>query len=295
MAKTQRDALILVQARMGSSRLPGKVLRDIAGKPMLEWVVQRARRAGCAAQVAVATTTDAGDDAVEAFCRGRGIPVFRGSVYDVLDRFYQAAAFFEARTLVRLTADCPLIDPELIDMTAGALHGRLAAADFPGAAVHVQAFDERGLPVEMEPADSGEPVFDFAANRLPPPWKRTFPIGLDTEACTFAALERAWKEAAVPYEREHVTPFLYDLPGRFRVAVLDHQPDYGSLRWTVDTPEDLETLQQIAACFGGRDDFGWLEVLDLVERRPELKEINRQVAHKTMSAVDHRYTPSQGS
>ncbi len=245
----------IIQARMGSSRLPGKVLKDIGGKPMLLWAVERARRATRVDAVGVATTDDPADDPIAALCTAHEIPVFRGSVFDVLDRFYRAAQAFRADVVVRVTGDCPLIDPGVMDET-------------------IAAFFESGV--------------DFAANRLPPPWKRTYPIGLDTEVCSFAGLERAWREAAEPYEREHVMPYFYDQDGRFRVRVVDHDPDYGALRWTVDTPADLELLRQIVERFEGREDFSWLEVLELVQREPELTRINADVAAKQTQEVDPR-------
>lgn len=268
----------IVQARMASSRLPGKVLLDISGQPMLGRVVERARRARSLEGVLVATTLDASDDPVAAFCRERGYPCFRGSAFDVLDRYYQAARALGAGIVVRLTADCPLIDPGLIDATVSALWGEAGGGRGPAGAGNSPPQGSQG----------GDPAFDFAANRLPPPWKRTYPIGLDVEVCTFQALERAWKEAAEPHQREHVMPYLYEREGRFRVRVLDHHPDYGSLRWTVDTAEDLELLRRIYAAFGGRDDFTWLEVLALFERNPELAQINAGVPHKSGRDVDSR-------
>ena len=246
----------IVQARMGSSRLPGKVLKDIAGQPMLAWVVERARQARRLDFVVVATTDQPEDDAVAEFCAGRAWPCFRGSQFDVLDRYYQAAKHFSADVVVRLTADCPLIDPTVIDEVVGVLL-------------------ERQL--------------DFAANRLPPPWKRTYPIGLDVEAVTIAALERAWREASRPYEREHVMPYLYDEPGRFRIAVIDAHGDYGAMRWTVDTPEDLAAVRKIFELFGGRRDFDWLEVLELVDHVPELGQLNMNVKPKALDQVDERF------
>lgn len=245
----------IIQARMSSSRLPGKVLQDIAGQPMLVRVVERAKRAETLDEVAIATTTDPADDPIEELCRQHGYPVFRGSMFDVLDRFYQAARQFQADTVVRLTADCPVIDPQVIDRT-------------------VNAFREAGA--------------DFGANRLPPPWKRTYPIGLDTEVCTFAALERAWKEAKLPYEREHVMPYFYDQEGRFKIVVVDHDPDYGAYRWTVDTPEDLALLREIFARFNGDDHFSWLDVLALVQREPQLSQLNAAVKAKQAMEVDNR-------
>jgi len=251
-------ATAIVQARMSSSRLPGKVLLDIAGQPMLVRVIERARRARGIRQVAVATTTDASDDPIQALCEQRGIFCCRGSAYDVLDRYYQASRQLQAQVIVRLTADCPLIDPQVIDHT-------------------LDEFTRHAV--------------DFAANRLPPPWKRTYPIGLDTEICTFQALERAWKEAVLPYEREHVMPYLYDQEGRFRVRVVNTQPDYGHLRWTVDTAEDLELVRRVYAHFGGRDDFGYDDLIKLFEQQASLSQINAAVQHKTLTEVDDRMKP----
>jgi len=240
---------------MSSSRLPGKVLLDLAGQPMLARVVERARRARLVDQVVVATTSDPSDDPVEALCRERGYACYRGSLHDVLDRYYQAARQFQAETIVRLTADCPLIDPGLIDET-------------------VQAFYREGV--------------DFACNRLPPPFPRTYPIGLDVEVVSFQALERAWSEATARHDREHVLPYLYEMPGRFKIYQLQYTRDLSSLRWTVDTPQDLELARAIFAQFGGRDDFSWQEVYSLVERRPDLTRINAGVEHKTFKDVDER-------
>jgi spore coat polysaccharide biosynthesis protein SpsF len=253
--RTSQHTVVIIQARMGSSRLPGKVLKEIDGRPMLDWVVTRARRAETVDEVAVATTTDAADDPIAAFCEAHEVPVYRGDVFDVLDRYYQAALAFQADIVVRLTADCPLIDPQVIDLT-------------------VQRFLQTGA--------------DFAANRLPPPFKRTYPIGLDTEVCSFAALQRAWQEADLKYQREHVMPYLYDQEGRFKVEVVDHMEDQGAQRWTVDTLQDLEFVRQVAVRFDGRDDFGWLDVLALLEKEPALKAINAEIHHKTMVDVDER-------
>jgi spore coat polysaccharide biosynthesis protein SpsF len=249
--------IAIIQARRASSRLPDKVLLDIGGEPMLVRVVERTRRAKRVDALVVATTTDPSDEAVEALCRARGYPCYRGSMHDVLDRYYQAARQYHAEIIVRITADCPVIDPGVIDQT-------------------IQEF--------LNPPDA----WDFAANRLPPPWGRTYPIGLDTEVCTFAGLETAWKEATLPHQREHVMPFFYENPERFRIRLISAPVDYGTLRWTVDTAEDLKLLRQIYARFDGRDDFSWLEVLALLEREPELAKINASVEHKHYRQVDAR-------
>ena len=295
------NKLAIIQARMSSSRLPGKVLMDIAGRPMLQRVIERTMRAKTIDGIVLATTTDPSDDILEQFCHKKGIPCYRGSLPDVLDRYYQAARQFHAGVIVRLTADCPVIDPAVIDLTVAAFLGKLLPDDPPH-------FPE--LPDNYSPSDF---PFHFCANRLPPPWKRTLPIGLDVEVCSFGALERAWKEADQAYQREHVMPYLYDgvdfppaslapetewyldqntTPHGFSVALLNHQPDYGSLRWTVDTPADLEFVRQIYDHFEGQANFSWQDILALLEREPELASINSDVKHKSAYDVDQRTTLS---
>ncbi len=274
----------IIQARMGSSRLPGKVLLDIGGEPMLARVVERTRLATEVEEVLVATTTDASDTVVADFCSSRAIPCTRGSQYDVLDRYWHAASAARAEVVVRVTADCPLIDPGLIDDVVATLLGRREVA-------------RDGV------ASSLQSDFDFVANRLPPPARRTFPIGLDTEACTASALERAWNEARQPEEREHVMPYLYagvNLSSEtspcavgtssrgFRVAVLNHVPDLGNYRWTVDTVEDLDFVRQVYQRLGDKSDFSWHDVLALLEAEPELTRINAAVKHKSLHDVDRR-------
>lgn len=252
----KRKVVAIIQARMGSSRLPGKVLKDIAGKPMLGRVVERTQKAKMIDEVVIATTLDTSDDAVAEFCCSVRIQCFRGSVFDVLDRFYQAARSFTADIVVRLTGDCPLLDPELIDKAI----------------------------VELESNN-----LDFAANRLPPPWKRTYPVGLDVEVCTFAALERAWKEAEKPFEREHVMPYLYDEKDRFRVSVLEADEDHSDQRWTVDTPEDLELMRKVYGYFKNIKAFSWKDVLDYFKEHPELSRINAGASQKSALDLDDRY------
>jgi len=267
VAPYPNKTIAIVQARMGSSRLPGKVMLDIAGRPMLSWVVERTRRANRVDNVVVATTIDPEDDHVSTFCSQQGVPCTRGSVRDVLDRYYQAACEFEATIIVRITADCPLIDPNLIDQTVERLWGcNLAETPFPTQA---------------------SPEYDFAANRLPPPWRRTYPIGLDVEVCTIAALETAWQEATAPHHREHVMPYLYENPKRFKIALLDHEANYGHMRWTVDTAKDLELVREIFSRFEN-EAFTWLDVLQLFEDEPQLAQINAFVRHKTLKEVDER-------
>jgi len=256
----------IIQARRASSRLPDKVLLDIGGEPMLVRVVERTQQAKRVDAVVVATTTDPSDEAIEILCNARSYPCYRGSMHDVLDRYYQAARAVDAEVIVRITADCPVIDPQVVDQTVQEFFAPREGAGTP---------------------DSF--VWNFAANRLPPPWGRTFPVGLDTEVCSFAGLEVAWKEASLPHQREHVMPFFYEHPERFRILLVNAPGDYGALRWTVDTAEDLELLRQIYARFAGEGNFSWLEVLALFEREPELAKINAGVQPKHYQQVDARH------
>jgi spore coat polysaccharide biosynthesis protein SpsF len=234
---------------MGSTRLPGKVLRDIVGEPMLWRVVERTRRATALHEVIVATTTEPADDALAEFCRECHIPCFRGDENNVLDRYYQAALQARADAVVRITSDCPLIDTEVIDKV---VHEFLAGD------------------------------YDYASNCL----RRTYPRGLDCEIMTFRALERAWREATLPYERAHVTPYLYEKPGRFKLLSVTAAEDnneghYGDGRWTVDTPEDLEFVRAVYSRMKDNS-FSWRDVLTLLEREPELAQINRSIAQKAL-------------
>jgi spore coat polysaccharide biosynthesis protein SpsF len=261
----------IIQARLSASRLPGKVLLDIAGEPMLTRVFERTRRSQLIDEVVVATSEDKSDDRIEDFCVQRAYPYFRGSLHDVLDRYYQAAVQFSADIVVRITADCPIIDPTLIDQTILAFYGRGPS---------VLSRDD-AVPIDRKQLVGGNsPAWDFTANRLPPPWKRTFPIGLDTEVCTFTALKFAWQLAKEPHQREHVMPFLYEKNQPFLFLVLNHEPDFGDIRLTVDTPQDLELLNLVYKKLGNKIDFSWYEVLDLLEKEPELVQINAGVRHK---------------
>jgi spore coat polysaccharide biosynthesis protein SpsF len=290
----QPRTIAIIQGRMSSSRLPGKILADIAGQPMLQRVFRRTSRAATVTQIVFATTTDSSDDPVAEYCEFSGIPFARGSLYDVLDRYYQAAAKMKADVIVRITADCPVIDPALIDDCVNAIWGRFAGMPNP-----LEELKRPLIPDELFFAA------DFVCNRLPPPWHRTYPIGLDVEVCTFEALEKAWKEAKEPQHREHAMPYFYEgvqlssvsrqlalgtSPRGFRVALLNHVTDFGDYRWTVDTAEDLEFMRQVYNRFNGRDDFSWKEVLELVHNEPQLMQINAAVKHKTLKDIDERAT-----
>ena len=231
---------------MGSTRLRGKVLRDLAGKPMIARVLERVRRAESVDETIVATSDLPGDDPLADWLAASHHACFRGSEQDVLARFAGAAAQVGADAIVRITADCPLIDPGVIDEVVAAFR-------------------------------AGQPGLDYASNVLP---RRTYPRGLDTEMFTRATLDQCAREAADAGSREHVTPFIYRHPERFRLHGVEADADYSEHRWTVDTPEDFELIEKIYSAL--RDsDFSWKDVLRLLAKNPEWSEINRHIAQKT--------------
>lgn len=231
----------IVQARIGSSRLPGKVLADIAGQPMLRHVVQRLGRASLPDQVVVATTDQPQDDAIAGFCDSQGLACFRGSEADVLDRYYQVAKWSAAEVIVRVTADCPLLDPEVVDQA-----------------------------IALFRADS----VDYASNTL----LHTFPDGLDVEVFSFAALTCAWREARREAEREHVTPYLRTSP-QFRRANLAYGGSLSArtLRWTVDSESDLQFVRQVFEALPDDPPFGMDQVLALLQSQPDLLLLNQGI------------------
>lgn len=228
----------VLQARFSSTRLPGKVLRDLHGAPMLARQIERIRRAKQIDRLIVATSTDPADDAIAALCRQIGVDCFRGSLNDVLDRFYGAVKALRPEYVVRLTGDCPLADPELIDQV-------IALARGSGA--------------------------DYASNIHPP----TFPDGLDVEAVAFPVLERLAQTVTSALEREHVTYHIAQNLGKFRTENLARSPDLSLFRWTVDEPEDFRFVEAIyGALYDRRPDFAFADVLALLKERPELAEVN---------------------
>ena len=237
----------IVQARMGSSRLPGKVMMDLAGEPMLTRDINRVKRAKTLSEIVVATTVEPADDVIEDLCRRSDWVWFRGSEQDVLDRYYRAALTHKADTVVRITSDCPLIEPTIVDQVVGYF-----------------LTNRRRL--------------DYVSNRLPRP---TFPIGLDTEVFSFQALQRAWQGDQNPAWREHVTPYIYMNPSMFRVEGITNDMDRSHMRWTVDTSEDMAFVRKIYERFGS-DDFSWTDVLSVLEQNPDWLEINRHVIQKSI-------------
>jgi glutamate-1-semialdehyde 2,1-aminomutase len=229
----------IVQARMGSTRFPNKVMRPLDGAPMIAVLLERLARARLVDEIVVATTDTPRDEPLAAFVRALGYTVYRGSEQDVLDRFHRAATAAGAQTVIRITGDCPLVDPTVVDEVCA-------------------RFRDAGV--------------DYVSNVAPP----TYPDGLDVEVFSFRALEEAWREATIPAHREHVTPFLREA-GRFTTLNVAHADDQSRERWTVDEPRDLAVVESVFAHFHPRRDFGWLEVLALRNDHPELFVANRNL------------------
>lgn len=229
----------IVQARMGSMRFPNKVMRPIVGVPMIQLLLERLSHARQVDQIVLATSLDARNQLLIEHVEKLGYAVYAGSENDVLDRYYQAAAQQAPDLVVRITGDCPLIDPELVDAV-------------------IENFQQGGA--------------DYVSNTLHP----TYPDGLDVEVFSFAALARAWKETQRPYDREHVTPYIKQ-PEHFQARNIANTEDCSGERWTVDEPEDFDVVKKIFEHFEPRHDFGWREVLALQQEHPEWFEANRHL------------------
>jgi len=241
------SVVAIVQARMGSTRLPGKVLKEVLGKPLLAWQLERLREAHRLGQIVVATSRNPGDDSIEAFCKRQGVDCHRGSELDVLDRYHEAAHLFAADSVVRITADCPLIDPRIID--------RLIDMFLDG-------------------------QYDYAGTDP----ERSFPLGLDAEVVSIQALETAWREAVDPAEREHVLPFLYRRPQRFRLGYLRRDPPLPTtLRWTVDTVQDFELVKRLLEALAPKHPSFTLEdILQVLQQNPSWSQINVDIRQKSL-------------
>ena len=232
----------IIQARLGSTRLPGKVLRPILGRPMISYMIERVREVKKIDQILIATTNRESDTPIAEFCQREEVAVFRGSEQDVLDRYYEAAKKVCADVIVRLTADCPLIDPSVVEQV-------------------------------LEVFLKGHPKIDFVSNVNP----ARFPDGMDTEVFSFNALEREWKEAKSPLEREHVTPYFSEVPGRFQTRNVEAGEDFSRYRLTVDYEEDFEVVKAVLQnLYPPRRIFGYREMINFLERHPDVKEKNQK-------------------
>ncbi len=236
--------VVIIQARMGSTRLPGKVLLEVCGKTLLQHQLERVKRAKTVDEIIVATTDLERDAPIERVAQACGVQVYRGSENDVLDRYEQAAQQTGAETVVRLTADCPLMDPAVIDKVIGFFHAN---------------------------------DFDYVSNVRPP----TYPDGMDVEVFTRVALDESASEAVLPTEREHVTAFIAKRPERFRIGNVTHDgPDLSAYRLTIDEPADWEVIRWVfEELYPTKPDFTLDDIMNLLTLHPEIATLNKHIEH----------------
>ena len=237
----------IIQARMGSTRLPKKVLSDIVGKPMLWHVIDRVKKSKLIDEIILATTTNKDDIEIVSFAKDNNILFFQGSEENVLDRYYQTAIKHDAKDIVRITADDPLKDPEIIDKV-------------------IKTYLENDA--------------DYVSNTIEP----TFPLGLDVEVFSFSALDKAWKKAVEKFEKEHVTPYIYTNPDKFKlINVKNEGENLYHHRWTVDTKEDLEFTRKIFnKLYEEGKIFLMKDILELVKSNPNIRKINENIKSKNI-------------
>jgi spore coat polysaccharide biosynthesis protein SpsF len=246
------STIAIVQARMTSTRLPGKVLLEVLGKPMLAHQLDRVGRVPSIDGIVIATTVNRTDDPVAAFAEAGGFGLYRGSEHDVLSRFKGAIDATDADTVVRLTADCPLADPDVIDQV-------------------IQRYRD------------ADPPCDYVTNAIP----RSYPAGLDVEVFSRAALETAANEATEDYDREHVTPFLYRNPERFRLLSVVLEPSLAWERWTLDEPGDFELIRRVLeALIPEKPDFRMADVIRVLDENPDWRAFNGSVREKPRMVED---------
>lgn len=236
--------IVIIQARMGSSRLPGKVMLNLCGKPVLEHIVERINYSKYVDKIIVATSEKIENDKIRDFCVDNRVSCFSGNEEDVLDRFYKAAKHNDIQhndIVIRITADCPLIDPEVIDKT-------------------VEYFKNQNA--------------DYAANIINP----TYPDGLDCEVMKFTTLEQAWLNASLKSEREHVTLYIRNHPELFKLTSVENNKDISSLRWTLDEEKDFELITLIYDKLYKEDKIFYMnDILDLISNNPRIANINSDI------------------
>ncbi|MBN1824457.1 MAG: glycosyltransferase family protein [Endomicrobiales bacterium] len=231
----------IIQARMGASRLPGKVLMDMVGKTVLERVIERVKLSKMVNEVVVATTVNEKDRKIIALCGKIGVPCFPGSEDDVLDRFYQAAKSYGPDHIVRITSDCPLMDSHIIDDV-----------------------------VRLHLAEKS----DYTSNTL----EETYPDGEDVEIFTFNALEKAWREAKLQSEREHVTPYIWKNSSVFKLSVKKNEINLSGKRWTLDEERDYAFIKRIyEELYPGNPNFGIKEIAEYIKNNKNVESINSEI------------------
>ncbi len=236
----------IIQARMGSTRLPGKILKEVNGKPLLTYQIERLKASRKIDQLVVATTVKSQDDVIVDFCLSHNIKYYRGSESDVLARYYGATQQFDGETIVRITSDCPLIDPNVVDQTI----------DF--------FIDNK---------------FDYVSNAIEP----TYPRGLDVEVFSRESFEKVFKEATLSRDREHVTAYYYTNPIKFKIGSVKNAIDYSEHRWTVDTIEDFQLIKLIIKnLYTENSLFTLADIIRLLKKHPEWSKINSHIEQKTI-------------
>lgn len=254
--------LAIIQARTSSSRFPCKVLKNILEIPMIIHQIERIKNSTTIDAIVLATSEDDSDNELEIICRQHGVAVFRGSLLDVLDRFYCCAQLYHADHVLRLTGDCPIIDWEIIDLLI---------------AKHLMENN------------------DYTSNTLEP----TYPDGLDVEIMKMSVLETAWRNAVLPSEREHVTPYIYKNPQKFKLGCLKNNIDLSTLRWTVDEPEDFAFITNVYKnLYSDKKNFLMKDVLLLLEKYPDINKMNnmfqRNEGMEKSFAQDERFIKKEG-
>jgi spore coat polysaccharide biosynthesis protein SpsF len=240
----------IIQARSGSTRLPEKIFKELFGKPILWHVHNRVQQSKLISQIVIATTNLSEDDKVEEFCVSNDFLFYRGSSDDVLSRYYEAAKKFNADIIIRITSDCPVIDPVILDKM-----------------------------IETYLKEQKENGIDYLSNTI----HRTFPRGLDVEILTMSVLEKIFNEANKQYEREHVTPYIYQHTNIFKIKNFENDKDLSHLRLTVDTSEDFKLIEIIYdEIYPQKKNFLLDDVEKLLERKPELADINKFVEQKKL-------------
>tara|TARA_Y200000002_G_C22656499_1_gene653735 strand:- start:1065 stop:1811 length:747 start_codon:yes stop_codon:yes gene_type:complete len=237
------NTVVIVQARMGSTRLPGKVLLRVLDMPLLQFQIERLKDTPKVDSIVIATTTNPADDLIVDLCESLGYLVFRGAEHDVLDRYHTAAQFYEADCIVRINSDCPLIDPAIVSRVLDVFHSELGS-------------------------------YDYVSNIL----EKGYPIGLHTEVFSREALKNAFYHSTDPDEREHVTPYLYRNPDKFKLASVAPEIDMSHLRWTLDYPVDLMVIRRIIeGLYPKNPKFGIDEIVNFIEENPEISELNSYI------------------
>jgi len=240
--------LAIIQARMGSTRLPGKILKEVNGKPLLAYQIDRVRQSKCIEKIVIATTVEQKDDQIVAFCEQYNVEYYRGSENDVLARYYEAAEQFGGDIIVRLTSDCPIIDPVVIDET---------------------------IRYYIDHASE----FDYVSNTI----ERTYPRGLDTEVFSEGALEKSYKDAILERDREHVTAYMYSNPEKFRIGSISNPQNLGNHRWTVDTSEDFQLVELILSnLYSENQFFNMRDVIELLDKHPDWVQLNYHIEQKKL-------------